>query len=297
MRFPYLNAAVLSVLLTAGAALAAQTPAPGSHPIQFGQSEIDCSSFLTATPPAGLARIAGNAEAMEMLDFSPGDRLQLSDVHGLQPGMELRVLRIDDHWGEFEQFDGQHQQLKAMGHRVESVGRLRILSTRGTTALARVEAACRPLHTGDFGVAWQARTAPAQVMAPAFDVADIPDAASLSGSGVIAAARDSAYEVGTEDEIYLNRGTGQGAHPGQFWLIVRGPNSASQKWLKDVTRGLDVPEGYGKSTPMATDEKGDGLAHVIGQAVVLWAEPSSSTAIVTAADTAIYPGDQVIPMP
>lgn len=296
MRFPRLNAAMLTALLGAGATLAAQTPSQGPRPIQFGPAEIDCSSYLTATPPAPSARIAGNAEAMQFLEFSPGDRLQLSDVHGLQAGMDLRILRIDDHWGEFEQFSGQHRQLEQMGHRVESVGRLRILSTRGTTALARVDAACQPLHAGDFGIPWTARTAPAHLMAPAFDVAQIPDAASLSGAGLIAATRDSAYEAGPEDEIYLNRGTRQGARPGQFWLIVRAPGSSSQEWLKDITRGLNTPDSSQSST-MHDLRRGDGLAHVVGQAVVLWAEPSSSTAIVTAADSAIYPGDQVIPMP
>jgi hypothetical protein len=296
MRFSRLNAALMTALLCTGAALLAQKPSQKAHPVEFGTAEIDCSSYLTTTPPGAAARIAGNAEAMQFLEFSPGDRLQLADVHGIEAGMDLRVLRIDDHWGEFEQFSGQNRQLRQMGHRVVSVGRLRILSTRGTTALARVEAACQPLHAGDFGIPWKARAVPQNLTAPAFDVARIPDPAGLTGAGLVAASRDFAYEAGPQDEIYLNRGTRQGAHPGQFWLIVRGPDSASQEWLKDVTRGLDTP-AYGKSSPKPDFSKGDGLAHVIGQAVVLWAEPSSSTAIVTAADSAIYPGDQIIPVP
>lgn len=296
MRRSHLTTAMITVLLAAGAALAAQTPAQSSRTVSFGPAEIDCSSYLTAAPPSGAAQIAGPVEAMPFVNFSSGDLLQLRDVHGLHAGMDLRVLRIDDHWGEFEQFDGQHRQLMQMGHRVESVGRLRVLSTQGGAALARVEAACQPLHPGDFGIPWQARTAPDSRTAPALDVAHILDPASLTGAGLVAATRDFAYEAGTDDEIYLNRGTKQGARPGQFWLIVRGPGSASQKWLKDIGQDMSG-SSYAPFSPTSRREKADGLTHIIGMAVVLWAEPTSSTAIVTAANAAIYPGDQVIPMP
>lgn len=296
MRRPHLTPAMITALLAAGAALAAQTPAQSSRTVSFGPAEIDCSSYLTTAPPSGAATIAGPAEATPFVNFSPGDLLQLRDAHGLRAGMDLRVLRIDDHWGEFEQFDGQHKQLMQMGHRVEPVGRLRILSTQGGAALARVEAACQPLHPGDFGIPWQARTAPGGSTAPALDAARILDAARLSGAGLVAATRDFAYEAGTDDEIYLNRGTRQGARPGQFWLIVRGPDSASQKRLNDVGQYMNGSSS-GPSYPTARGEKGRGQTHIIGQAVVLWAEPTSSTAIVTAANAAIYPGDQVIPMP
>lgn len=300
MRFPHLSAAALTPLLSTAfalsAALSAQTPGQAPRPIPFGPDELNCSSYLTAAPPVASARIAGNAGAVQYLQLSSGDLVQLTDAHGLQPGMELRILRIDDHWGEFEQFRGQDQQLQQMGHRVVSVGRLQVLNTRGTTALARVEAACRPVQAGDFGIPWEPRTAPAHVTAPPLDVTRMPAPEDLAGAGLVAATRDSAYEAGPDDEIYLNRGTRQGVHAGQVWLIVRGPLSPSQQWLKDVARELGRP-GYGTSFPMPNYDRRDGLPHVVGQAVILWAEPASATAIVTDADSAIYPGDQILPLP
>lgn len=182
-----------------------------------------------------------------------------------------------------------------MGHRVQAVGRLRILSLRDAEAVARVESVCSPIHIGDFGIPWKTRSAPAAVTAPAFDFARIPDPASPNGAATVVAGRDSAYESGPNDEIYLNLGTEQGARAGQFWLIVRGPRSASQRWLKSSTIGMTTP-GYQPSRGMP-EANSQGLAYVIGQIVVLWAEPTSSTAIVTDANGAIYPGDQVIPMP
>lgn len=269
-------------------------PRPAST-FHFGPAQIDCSSYLTATPPAPQAHIASGVGSIQVLQFTPGDIVQLTGGHGLQPGMELRILRMNDKWGEFEQFPGQYRQLKAMGHRVESVGKLRVLSTRGSDALAKVEDACQPIQLGDYGIPWESRTVPPELAAPAFSMAQIPS--SLEGAGLVVAARDSAYEAGTHDEIYLNRGTRQGVRPGEFWLIVRGPDSPSQPMLHNVVRGLETPE-YVRSHGMAkmTEHAGN-LPQVIGQAVVLWAEQSSSTAIVTDAGSTIYPGDQVIPIP
>jgi hypothetical protein len=119
---------------------------------------------------------------------------------------------------------------------------------------------CDYLHTGDELVAWQERTAPMVSSLPHFDRYDVEPSGGKQGE--IVATRDPIWEAGTGHIIYTDFGQDSGITPGEVITLYR-----------------DGEEG----TPR----------RMIGQAVVLSVEPTTSMAKITTAVRETAVGDHV----
>ena len=147
-----------------------------------------------------------------------------------------------------------------LGVMVRRLGRVRVLAAQADTAVAVIEMSCDYMHTGDELVAWQDRAAPMVSSLPHFDRYALEPSGGKQGE--IVATRDPIHAAGTGHIIYTDFGQDSGVTPGDVITLYR--------------------EGE-EGTPR----------RMIGQAVVLSVEPTTSMAKITTAVRESEVGDHV----
>lgn len=147
-----------------------------------------------------------------------------------------------------------------LGVMVRRLGRARVLAAQADTAIAVIEMACLDAHSGDELVPWQDRVAPMTAGLPPFDRYDVEPSGGKQGE--VVTLRDPIRAAGTGHIIYTDFGQDSGVAPGDVMTLYR-----------------DGEEG----TPR----------RMIGQAVVLSVEPTTSMAKITASVREAEVGDRV----
>lgn len=147
-----------------------------------------------------------------------------------------------------------------LGRMVRRMGRARVLAAQADTAIAVIEMACEDVVVSDELVPWKEMTAPMTSGLPRFDRYAVEPTGGKQGE--VVAMRDPVHAVGTGHLIYTDFGQDSGVTVGDVITVYR-----------DGAAG----------TPR----------RMIGQAVVLSVEPTTSMAKITTSVREAEVGDRV----
>ncbi|HEX5044185.1 MAG TPA: LysM peptidoglycan-binding domain-containing protein [Candidatus Polarisedimenticolaceae bacterium] len=243
----------------AGAPAAQATPAPSARPVApesvplADPSDLYCSGYVDPEHQVPDTLVVGHE--LEREHNAQGDVIYLNRGRnqGVAAGAVFGVERPT--------YQVVHPTTgEELGVMVRRLARVRVLAAQADTAVAVIEMSCDYVHTGDELVAWQERTPPMVSSLPHFDRYDLEPSGGKQGE--VVATRDPIHAAGTGHIIYTDFGQDSGVTPGEVITLYR--------------------EGE-EGTPR----------RMIGQAVVLSVEPTTSMAKITTAVRETAVGDHV----
>jgi hypothetical protein len=276
----------------------------GSFPSERVQTptnaDLYCAGFVSQQLLPNANFVAGGLQTPSTTKFVNGDMLYLSGG-GYQAGQQYTILRELRDPNKYELFAGQHSMLKSMGQPYAELGRVRIVDTRGKSAVAQIEFSCDPINPGDIAVAFTEKPAVAFHGPLHFD-RFAPSNGKLSGRIVM--AKDFDGELGTGAKVYLNLGANQGVKAGDYFRAVR----PYEHDLKDPVDSLSFKASAAEDTqkqPPSIEPKfltrtkgpaihvGDFPRRGLGEIVIISTTPTTATGMLVFALEDVHVGDGV----
>jgi hypothetical protein len=249
-------------LLALTSALGQQTePAPAAALPAAGQSEVDCSGFISAQPIfRDLYVFEGADNDLHGLtrNWATGDFVFLRSRSGggYTVGNEFSLVRSGKDLMRFRWYNGQGSSVRSLGEPYEDVGRLKVVRATQYGAIAEITFACGPVTAGDLAIPLRTRGIPTFTPTAQFDRFAPPNNKLL---GTITAGVTNTSFFGAGSMAYINLGSSDGVAPGQKFRIFH--------IIRDTAGGgLTIP-------PEPPRE-------IIGELVVLTTEEKSSVAMV-----------------
>jgi hypothetical protein len=265
---------------------------PGKPTVVSGEPSIEVEGSAPVTDPGygrgaeqPSAPVVGSAPtALEMI-ANPWDVYCSGFIAPDYSASETRMVGAElehQHWGQGDVVylnQGRNQGISAgavyavrrtgrhvahpvtgadLGAWVRRLGTVRVLAVQDNTATARVEESCEDFVAGDHLVAWEEIPLPV-VDLPEFDRYDAEPTGGTTG--YVVAIKDDLQYAGDGQIVHVDMGAGADARPGDVLRVYR--------------------------------DSGDLPRRMIGHAVVLTVEPSTSTAKVTLAVRETQVGDRV----
>lgn len=261
-------------------------------PSRANPKDVYCSGFVASSPLPANLRIVMAEDAVGGVTYSQYDYIYLSHGAngGVSVGQRYSVVRPVNDPNPIQAFDGQNAIWKTLGQHYMDLGWVEVTGVHPTTATALVQLACDALRAGDVLVPFRERPAPVFKASETFDrFASI----SSRGEATIIWGKEFQVMVGQGDVMYVNLGTGQGVKVGDYYRIYRYGSGTIYKGYKGMGRGLLRHERgmpYGYNIPKM---RRDLPREVLGEALVVHADQSSSTAVVTLSLGEIHAGDFV----
>jgi hypothetical protein len=280
------------------------TATTASFPIQRVQmptyADIYCAGFINRQTLPDANFVAGGLDTPETTKFVKDDVVYL-EGRGYTTGAEYEIIRALRDINEYEVFPGQRKLLSETGHPYEEVGRVRIIDTRGKTAIGHIEYACDPINPGDTAIPFAEKPMVAFHAPVRFD-RFLPTGSKVSGRIVM--SRDFDSELGTGQKIYMNVGANQGVKVGDYFRAVR----TYETDLRDPVDSLSFKAALSEDTQAKQPsvdpglwEKSNGpVIHVrnlprraVGEIVVIGTTPTTSTGMIVFAMEDVHAGDSV----
>jgi hypothetical protein len=260
-------------------ALAANTAALTERTVPVTQSDLYCAGFLLPKPLPRHQFVAGGQDTPLEARYGVGDYLFLRGS-GYAPGTRISLVRDIEDPNRNVPFPAARNLLGKAGHLYEDLGYAAVVELRGRNiAVARVEFACASIVPGDLVTAFTSK-APLSVR-PRSVMDRFPPAAS-GAHGQIVAARDFDQYIATGKKIYVNVGGSSGVKAGDYLRIVRNYERRFIDPADAEALNQTSAEDTQKNPPtLRTTQLGDLPSRVIGEAIVLSAQPASSTAMIT----------------
>ena len=263
-------------------------------------ADIYCAGFINRQTLPDANFVAGGLDTPETTKFVKDDVVYL-EGRGYTTGAEYEIIRALRDINEYEVFPGQRKLLSETGHPYEEVGRVRIIDTRGKTAIGHIEYACDPINPGDTAIPFAEKPMVAFHAPVRFD-RFLPTGSKVSGRIVM--SRDFDSELGTGQKIYMNVGANQGVKVGDYFRAVR----TYETDLRDPVDSLSFKAALSEDTQAKQPsvdpglwEKSNGpLIHVrnlprraVGEIVVIGTTPTTSTGMIVFAMEDVHAGDSV----
>ncbi len=258
--FVFAGAALIAFSSLLFAQPAGETPRPPSY------SQAYCSGFISESQPPAIGNVVGAEEGSKKNDLSDGDLVYLGNgpVSSATVGAEYFVVR-------------PLRKLKGIGTLFQDVGHVKVVDLHDNVAVARIVFNCVEMNVGDWVVTSQARPMP---MVPPPTVVDQLAHASGKAEGSIIASKRDVVQLGQGQIAYLDVGTNKGIEPGSvlriFRLSYRGSiNDYNRSQVKKYAKTSNFPR------------------QILGECVVLQAEPNTAVALITSSLEEINIGDRV----
>lgn len=274
----------LSCFLSAGAALAQQYVS--STPTQ---SDMYCSGLINDKAIPGDSYVISGENSRYKTSFAPGDNIFINQgaEHGVKVGDEFEVVRpVRDMMAALVWFKYQTALTRAMGTRYADIGRLRVVHVDAKTSTAEMDLACAPIQRGDIVRPFVARPAP-QYHNTKFDVFAPP---SGKKTAMVVTARDYAVLAGSDKIVYINLGSAQGVHVGDYFRVFRyqGTHIETDYQIRDTAY-----KAYGFGSAPAVYQWNNLPRQNLGEGIVLRTGANSATVLLTTVRWEIYLGDYV----
>ena len=253
------------------------------------RAELYCSGTITKQSfPTDTYLITGE-ESEYKISFQEGDYVYINKgtAQGAKVGDEFQVIRIEGNWMGISWFRGQYWLLRAMGNMWEDKGRLRVVVAQPNLSIAQIEESCDYIQRGDIVVPFVERAAPQLKPEDKFDRFAPP---SGKATGLIAVGKGYISQLGTNDIAYVNLGTDQGVHVGDYLRVFRYQDLQRENAYQTYRVSTSV-YGYG-STPGHWNWQ-NLPRQVIGEAIVLRTAPNSATVLITFSLREIFAGDSI----
>ncbi len=263
-------------------------------------ADIYCAGFISKNRIPDANYVNGGLETPTSTKFAMGEMVYLAGS-GYQTGQLYSVVREMRDVNEYEIYPGMRKLLAATGHPYGDIGRIRVVDTRGHTAIAEVEFSCDPINPGDVVVPFAEKPPVAFHMPGHFDRFTLPNN-RLTGRIVL--GRDFDAFLGTGMKLYMNMGSNQGVKVGDYFRVLRSYTAT----LSDPVDSLSFEAQTSEDTQVRpptfeakrfTKSKGPNI-HVrdlprraVGEVVVLNVTPTASSAMVVFALEDVHAGDTV----
>jgi hypothetical protein len=287
---------VLGIFI-AGATAWTQSPQPqnvsSTQPVAStaspDYSSVYCSNFVTSDRGKGDAYVISGEESATKIVFALRDLVSINrgSSQGVRVGDRFNVFRPEDDPIKEQWFKWQDKLNKAMGTSYTDIGQLKVLNVQPNVSVAEIVFSCNYMQRGDLIMPFQERPAPPFKPAGNFDIF-----APVSGKsvGMLVFGKNFSQVYGKLSIVYVNLGTNQGVHVGDYLRVFRyqGSRAETAPNYDDFQYSM-----YGFGTTPAKYQWNDLPRDVIGEGVVLNVGPNSSTIFVTVARRDMYAGDYV----
>jgi hypothetical protein len=308
------KAVLLLLPLMAGLSWAQQsvTPEPSpsgtiattvTFPIERVQTpttaDLYCAGFIGKSIPKGKF-VTGGLESPFATLYANGDAIYLNGKD-YEAGQEYTIVRELTDPNRYELFKGQWAALKAAGQPYEELARVKVIDTRGKTAIAQVEFSCDTVVPGDLVVPFVEKQKTAFHPPLRFDRYVGPNG---QVSGRIVLAKDFDSELGTGGKVYLNIGANQGLKVGDFLraerlastathdpvdsLSAKSPSYEVTQSLRPVVDPTILNRGHG---PVI--HSSDMARRGVGEIVIVGTTPTTATGMIVFSLEPVHVGDSV----
>jgi hypothetical protein len=253
-------------------------------------SDLYCAGFITNESHGKANFLVAGTESPNQTQFHQGDTVFV-EGSGLQEGNRLSVIRNLHDPNRSRAFPEQPAAIAALGQPYAELGRLRIMSVRGKTAIAQVEFSCAPMVAGDIVEPYQEKPPVAFRGKTSFERFPA-DQGSVTGRIVM--AREFDYLLGVGQKVYINAGSNKGVKVGDYFRAVRGYDPTKVQPIDGLAYKVSQSEEtqkYNSATSPATYAQLPKRA--LGEMIVINVTPTSSTAMITYAVEAVTVGDTV----
>jgi hypothetical protein len=299
---------------TPRAQMPAETPVTSALKPVARDSELYCAGYIEQNPSYGGLSLVGGAQEQEKNTYAFGDFVYINGgaQAGVKVGQEFTVVRPR---GQFQ--SDLSSKKGSLGVFTEELGRLRVVSVKGSASVAQVVQSCEQMLLGDLLKPAEVRsTAPSMGENAKFDQFSDP---SGKQRGHIVLARDAREMASLEQIVYVDLGTEDNVRAGDRLTIFRKAGkgrvvdypeeitpSASGGFQSDVFKGgkfsnksqrvkdsKSDPFGPPIETPEIKRTRPEMPRKVVGELVIINVQGRAATAIITRAGQEIHTGDEV----
>jgi hypothetical protein len=270
-----------------------QSQAPSSTPVRAvtapDYSAVYCSNFVTNERAKDDAYVISGEESQAKLVFVLHEDVFINrgSSQGVHVGDRYSVFRPEEDPAKVQWFKWQDKLMKAMGTLYKDAGQLKVVNVQPNVSTAEVIFTCDYLQRGDLISPLQERPFPPYKPAEVFD-----KFAPVSGKsvGMLVVGKEFSQAYGKLSTVYVNLGTNQGVHVGDYMRIFRyqGAHAQLVPSFDDFQYKM-----YGFGGTPTRYEWNDLPRDVIGEGIVLNVSANSATLFVTVARMDMYAGDYV----
>jgi hypothetical protein len=252
-------------------------------------SAVYCSNFVTSDRGKEDSYLVSGEESNSKLVFALRDYVFINkgSSQGVRVGDRYSVFRPETDPNEVQWFKWQNKLMRAMGTLYKDTGQLKVVNVNPNVSTAEVIFACDYLQRGDLISPLQERPSPPFKPAAAFDIF-----APVSGKsvGMLVVGKEFTQSYGKLSTVYVNLGTNQGVHVGDYLRVFRyqGSHAELAPTFEDFQYQM---YGFG-STPVRY-QWNDLPRDILGEGIVLNTGPNSSTVLITLSRIPMYAGDYV----
>lgn len=256
------------------------------------ENDMYCSGFISATPVSRNSYVAAGWEHPFQTHYSDKESDYIYLTGGsYEPGQRYHILRAVREDIRFEAYKGQFAEVRKTGQPYAEVGRVRVVEVQKGIGISVVEFACDPILTGDLAIPWQEREVPKYRH-------DIPlnRFAQPNGklTGRIVMGKDFDVLSGMLSKVYINVGSNQGVKPGDYFAITRTHSATMADQVDILSNKASLVDTKRVDPPKFPKTKvGDLPRRTLGQAIVLYTTPTTSTIMIDKSLESIYAGDYV----
>jgi hypothetical protein len=252
-------------------------------------SAVYCSNFVTSDRGKEDSYLVSGEESATKMVFALRDLVSINkgSNQGVHVGDRYSVFRAEKDPTEVQWFKWQNKLMKAMGTLYKDAGQLKVVNVQPNVSTAEVVFVCDYLQRGDLISPLQERPSPPYKAAATFDIFAPPSGKSV---GMVVVGKDFSQVYGKLGTVYVNLGTSQGVHVGDYLRIFRYQGQHAELAANYANYQYEM-YGFG-STPVKY-KWNDLPRDVLGEGVVLNVGPNSSTILVTVSRMDLYAGDYV----
>lgn len=252
-------------------------------------SAVYCSNFVTSDRGKEDSYLVSGEESNSKLIFALRDYVFINkgSSQGVRVGDRYSVFRPETDPNLVQWFKWQGKLMKAMGTLYKDAGQLKVVNVNPNVSTAEVIFACDYLQRGDLISPLQERPSPPYKPAAAFDIF-----APVSGKsvGMLVVGKEFTDVYGKLSTVYVNLGTNQGVHVGDYLRVFRyqGSHAELAPNFEDFQYQM-----YGFGSTPARYNWNDLPRDVLGEGIVLNTGPNSATVLITVCRIQMYAGDYV----
>jgi hypothetical protein len=276
-----IHAALLSLILAGGTALAAAQEGPKTP----NSADIYCSGEVRHAATTPEHYVISGPESYLQAWYGQREHVFINrgSSQGVRVGDQYLVTRPVKDSNPDEWFRWQRQLMNAMGRLWIDVGRIRVVHVEPNVSVAEIVTSCDAMQRGDHIRPFAARPAPPLRHEPINPYA--PE--TNRGASMVVLAKDFRQSVGANDVIYINAGSAQGVNTGDYVRIFR--YQASRYW-KVFVDPHTAHRAYGFGRAPRVYHWNELPRDIAGEGIVLRTSENASTVLITTSVREIYLG-------
>jgi hypothetical protein len=264
------------------------------------QEDIYCSGMVSTDSVPRNTQLVSGEQSEYKITFDEGDYVYVNrgSNKGVKVGDTFSVMRpiadltnpmfeplsLSNDFDE-PRFQAQGGLLRSMGQMWEDEGRLKVVMVYPNTSIAQITNSCAFMQRGDIVRPFEERPVPQLKSEANFDRFAPP---SGNKKGVVVVGKNFRSVSGTNDIVYINLGSKQGAKVGDYVRIFRYQENGDSTNYQTPNMATDV---WGFGTASGRYSGKDLPREVLGEGIVLRATPNAATVLITFSLREIYGGD------